>query len=141
MPFGIACHRLRMKILLSLLQECNKDICYQCGKKIKTVKTLSIEHKQPWLDHPENNNDLFWNLNNIAFSHRKCNKPHTHGAIKKRYIGPKGTVWCSKCQIFKKTEYFTKQKNKWSGYHAWCKKCRVKYDNMKRKIERHGAIV
>ncbi len=72
MAIGTASNRLRKSILFHLLQETNKDICFQCGKKIDDIDNLSIEHKIPWLDS-ENPVELFFDLNNIAFSHLSCN--------------------------------------------------------------------
>ena len=72
MAIGTASARLRKRILFSLIQETGKDICYQCGKRIEKIGDLSIEHKIPWL----NSDDpigLFFDLNNIAFSHLSCN--------------------------------------------------------------------
>lgn len=41
-------------------------------KKINTVDELSIEHKEPW-ENSDNPKELFFNLDNISFSHLKCN--------------------------------------------------------------------
>ena len=70
MPIGTAQNRLKKNILFSLVQETGKDICFRCGKKIESVDELSIEHKKPWL---KESIDLFWNLENISFSHLNCN--------------------------------------------------------------------
>jgi len=72
MSYGSAIHRLRKMLLFKLIQDTQQDLCFQCGKKIETVAELSIEHKYPWLDsiNPE---ELFFDLNNIAFSHLSCN--------------------------------------------------------------------
>jgi len=70
MPFGTANARLRKQILFHLLQKLGEDVCFQCGEKIESVDDLSIEHKKAWLDESV---DLFWDLDNIAFSHLKCN--------------------------------------------------------------------
>ncbi len=67
-----ASHKLRKLILFSLVQQTNRDICFRYQSKIETVEDLSIEHKVPRLD----SNDpisIFFDLNNIAFSHLKCN--------------------------------------------------------------------
>ena len=72
MPFGTAQGRLRKMIMFQLLREFKKNICFQCGKEIETVEELSIEHKVAWLDK-ENAKELFWDLDNIAFSHLSCN--------------------------------------------------------------------
>lgn len=72
MPFGTACGRLRKSILFSLLKKHNENVCFQCGNKIEKEEDLSIEHKIPYLDS-ENPTKLFFDLDNIAFSHLKCN--------------------------------------------------------------------
>lgn len=88
MPTGTAVGRLRKRILFSLIQETEKDKCFRCGKMITNVDELSVEHKEPWLD----SNDpvgLFFDLDNIAFSHLSCNsgahrsgrEPAAHGTI------------------------------------------------------------
>lgn len=72
MPIGTASGRLRKMIVLNLLQQLGQDACFRCGNRIGTPEELSIEHKKPWLG---NATALFWDLNNIAFSHRQCNRP------------------------------------------------------------------
>jgi hypothetical protein len=63
--------KLNKDILFSLVQETGRDFCYQCGEKI-TRETLSIEHKEPWLD-TESPRDNYFDLDNIAYSHLACN--------------------------------------------------------------------
>lgn len=70
MPFGTASNRLRKELLFSLLQKYDICNCYRCGSLINSSNELSIDHKIPWLD---NSPELFWDLNNIAYSHLKCN--------------------------------------------------------------------
>ena len=72
MSNGKAQHKLRKMIMFKMIQKLGLDICFQCGKKIDTIEKLSIEHKIPWLDS-KNPKELFFNLENIAFSHLKCN--------------------------------------------------------------------
>jgi hypothetical protein len=69
MPHGTACARLRKMILFKFVKQLNLDICFQCNLKIEDEKQLSIEHKIPWQQNPT----LFWDLDNIAFSHLGCN--------------------------------------------------------------------
>ena len=73
MPFGTACNRLRLKLMYSLAHQAGMGNCFVCEEPIETPDDLSIEHKKPWLDK---NPDLFWDLDNVAFSHRRCNRPH-----------------------------------------------------------------
>jgi hypothetical protein len=72
MSRGKANNILRRSILFRLVQMCELDVCYQCEKKIETVEELSVEHKVPWLDS-DNPTGLYFDLDNIAFSHRSCN--------------------------------------------------------------------
>jgi len=70
MNYGKASHRLRKMLLFQLVKQAKLDTCFRCGKKIKTVEELSMDHKKAWLGI---NALLFWDLDNIAWSHRDCN--------------------------------------------------------------------
>ena len=59
-------------ILFSLLVKDKLNFCFQCNKVIDKIDNLSIEHKIPWLDS-KNPVELFFDLENIAFSHLSCN--------------------------------------------------------------------
>lgn len=72
MDDSTALHKLRKLILFSLVQQTAQDVCFRCQTKIDTVGELSIEHKMPWLDS-SNPVSTFFDLNNIAFSHLRCN--------------------------------------------------------------------
>lgn len=65
-------HRLRKIILFDLIKKLNLDTCFRCGKKIEKIEELSIEHKVPWLNSV-NPKELFYDLDNIAYSHCSCN--------------------------------------------------------------------
>lgn len=70
MPFGTANNKLRKMLLFKLARELNYDVCYRCSLPIEEIGNFTIEHKSAWLDvDPE----LFWDLDNIAFSHMACN--------------------------------------------------------------------
>lgn len=82
MAHGTAANKLRKQIMFSLLKELDRTKCYQCGGQIETPDELSIEHRKPWID----SNDpvkLFFDLDNVAFSHFRCNS----GAAR-RHKGP-----------------------------------------------------
>ena len=87
MPQGTASAILRKSILFSLLQQLELNTCFQCGFIIGSVDDLSIEHKVPWLDS-ENPKELYFSLDNIAFSHLKCNI----GASRHTVIARHGTL-------------------------------------------------
>lgn len=72
MSYGKAGNILRKNLLFYLAQKSGMDICFQCKKPIKSVDDFSIEHKVPWLDS-NNPVELFFSMENIAFSHSKCN--------------------------------------------------------------------
>ena len=52
--------------------------CHKCGIEL-TRETFSIEHIIPWLDS-ENPIELFFDLNNIAYSHLSCNVSDSRGS-------------------------------------------------------------
>jgi len=70
--YGSAVHHLKKAILFSLAKELGRHYCFQCGAEIENIEEFSIEHKIPWLDSI-NPSGLFFDLENIAFSHLKCN--------------------------------------------------------------------
>ena len=74
-PAGTAFARLRKVVLFNLLQKFGEDKCFRCQEKIAQADDLSIDHKQPWEGISI---ELFWELDNIAFSHLSCNLPHSY---------------------------------------------------------------
>ena len=75
--------RLKKRILFMLVQRLKLDTCFQCKNLIVDVDDLSVDHKKPWLDEDPR---LFWDMGNIAFSHRSCNSSAA------RYNTKKGRV-------------------------------------------------
>jgi hypothetical protein len=69
---GTAQHRLRKMLLWGYVVKCGDNTCYQCGKEIISIDDLSIEHKTPWLDS-EDPKKLFFDPDNITYSHLSCN--------------------------------------------------------------------
>ena len=72
MSNGKARNRLGKMIMFDFVKKCKLDKCYHCKEKIEKIEHLSIEHKIPWL-HSEDPAELYFNLDNIAFSHLSCN--------------------------------------------------------------------
>jgi hypothetical protein len=72
MPFGTATHQLRKLIMFSLAQKCGMNVCYRCETKILAVKEMSIDHKVSW-EKSDDPRRLFFEVENIAFSHLSCN--------------------------------------------------------------------
>lgn len=81
MSYGSACHRLRKSVLFVLLQRAGMDYCHRCGNVIESVRDLSLEHIEPWLDS-DNPSEMFFDLDNIAFSHLRCNCQAAKNPIK-----------------------------------------------------------
>lgn len=131
MSYGAANGRLRKSILFSLLIRLKENVCFKCGKNIETDDELSIEHKQPWENRDP---QLFWDLENIAFSHLSCNVPHQRGWIvpTPRKVGPEGTSWCRTHKAFLPEESFSNHSQKWNGLRADCRECEKKYKDFKR---------
>jgi hypothetical protein len=121
MPHGTANGRLRKNILFHLLKKLKENICFKCNKEILVVEELSIEHKLPWEGRSA---ELFWDLDNIAFSHLQCNRPHVHhGGSLRKFVGPEGTSWCGGHQQFLPVDNFYKKETRWSGFQINCKEC------------------
>ena len=121
MPYGTASNRLRKRILFMLIQDSKNDTCFRCGRKIEIVAELSIEHKKPWLGVDV---ELFWDLDNIAFSHLSCNSKH-HKKVNK-IVPPKGMGWCSICETIKPLSEFPSEEERYSGGDRKpCSECAV----------------
>ena len=131
MSRGKAQHILRVMITFDLVKKCGLDNCYRCGRKIESVAEFSIDHKKAWLDVDVS---LFWDLGNIAFSHKTCNyrckrmpkeRPWLGNAQRKKSVID-GEIWCGGHQAFLKKELFSKNCRHWNGYQDCCKECRSK---------------
>ncbi len=120
--FGTAQNRLKKQLMLQLVQQCGRDSCFRCGELITSAVDLSIDHKKDWLDvSPE----LFWDLNNIEFSHRGCNSScrsrvvNRYGAKMER---PDGFEYCFSCPGLKPVSEFWRNQQE-------CKLCKNARNN------------
>lgn len=132
MPYGTAMHMLRKMIVFHMAQRLKEDFCFKCNQKIETVEELSIEHKIPWLHGDQS---LFWSMDNIAFSHRKCNRPERLRG-KQPQPAPNGTAWCIGCQTFVNVDQFWKNRTRWNGLQTYCRVCITKYSRARRLQQR-----
>lgn len=111
-PPGTAAARLRKQLLFRYVVLAGHDVCFRCNQRIESVDQFSIDHKQPWLDTKV---ELFWDMENIAFSHLGCN------VRAKRYSpriqSPHGT------------------QNRYNRYRCRCDECR-KWNRDKGRRER-----
>lgn len=119
---GAAASRLRKMVLFRQLKKYRDNICVRCGKEIELLDELSIEHIKPWEGRSA---ELFWDLDNVGFSHMKCNMAdrHSRPVTKLRKIGPDGTSWCTVCKQFKTKENFSIG-DRWNGLDKNCKECK-----------------
>ena len=79
--FGAACNKLRKAIMFSMAKRLGDTTCFRCGLNIDTVDDLSVEHKMSW----QSSSDpvaAFFDLENVAFSHLKCNSTSNTGGAK-----------------------------------------------------------
>ncbi len=126
-PVGTAAGRLRKMVMFELIRRLGENRCYRCGELIESADELSIDHKKPWLE----DHSLFWDLNNVAFSHFLCNSiasdrsgPRPGGDKKRRKSGPEGTAWCQGHQAFLPLENFYNRQDHWNGKDPYCKECK-----------------
>lgn len=126
MAHGTATSQLRKILLFKYVTICGHNICFRCNKVIDNIDDFSIEHKIPWLDN-QKPNKLFFDVDNIAFSHLKCNVPHRRSNGNPKKVGEEGTSWCTSCKMFKPIDCFYKNRTKWNGLHSQCKECRKKF--------------
>ncbi len=89
---GTARNQLKNLFLFKLIVETGRNQCHRCGNPM-TAEDFSIEHIKDWLWVDPT---LFWDLNNISFSHRKCNYASSRKTTK--IISPEGMSWCGKCK-------------------------------------------
>ena len=121
---GAAHGRLNKNILMMLVKETGRDICFVCEEDIESVEDLSIEHKIPW-ENKEDATSLFWDLSNIAFSHRSCNMAslQREGFIQRQKLQGTDKSWCATCkQVLPRTQ-FSKSATAKNGLQWKCKLC------------------
>ncbi len=78
MNHSTASHRLRVDLLFSAF---GHQKCLRCGKPL-TRDDFSIDHVKPWLDSEDPLKEFF-DLGNVAFSHKGCNYSASRNPRKK----------------------------------------------------------
>ena len=123
MAHGTATHRLRKMVLFRQLEKHGENVCVRCGEVIESIDELSIEHVKPWEGI---SSELFWDLDNVSFSHSRCNRPHRlHG---RKIFTPEGTAWCSGHKSALPLSEFQKCSTQDDGIQDYCKACRTQRD-------------
>lgn len=137
MPFGTANARLRKALLFKLIKKYNEDICYRCKNPINAINELSIEHKIPWFG---NSPDLFWDLDNVTFSHLSCNVAASNKPWARNTTAPANQLWCKGCKDYRSKEAFYISKSSKTGYLPKCKPCTISSaDSYRRKTGKRPA--
>lgn len=112
---GAARHTLVQSLLLAYATKLGCHICYKCGLPVESINDMSIDHRIPWRN--ENNAiDLFFDLDNIAITHKPCNtvdRPH-------RKECPVGMSWCGYHKASHLVEEFSPGL-RWNGLDGSCK--------------------
>lgn len=116
-PFGTANGRLKKKILFHLVVACGRDTCYRCKKKITSKDDLSIEHKTPWIDS-EKPVDLFFDIDNIAFSHMSCNISAARKITKRKHPSVSSYRRGCRCEECKNLEKIRRRSQRARGIKA-----------------------
>jgi len=134
MSHGAANNRLRKSLLFKYVKLAGEDVCFRCNKQINSLEEFSIEHKLPWENKEAS---LFWDLDNIAFSHLTCNC----GAAFKpgKMIPVDGESWCTNCKKFHPVDEFSKAtdpKHSRNGLSEECKASHVKRTQQYRELLR-----
>jgi len=80
---GTASAKLIKDILFDTICKTGVNKCFRCNL-IMTREDFSIDHKVPWL-HDKNAKELFFNLSNIGYSHKKCNVSCARRPYKKNF--------------------------------------------------------
>lgn len=120
MDYGTACHRLRKQVMFRLVQKAGLDGCLRCGLDIESAEDLSLDHREVWLHASP---DLFWDLDNVGFSHLVCN---TIASRRYRRQPPNpGLSWCSDHKGWTLREQFSPGKT-WDGTAVRCRACNAR---------------
>lgn len=65
---------LLKKIVWDFIVKCDLNKCFRCGLPM-SFEDYSLEHKVAWYNS-EISKDLYFDLDNISYSHAKCNREH-----------------------------------------------------------------
>jgi hypothetical protein len=115
MPLGTASNKLKKNILFELVKTCGLNKCFRCNNTIENVNEFSIEHKESWFDSNDPKG-LFFNIDNIAYSHLKCNS----GAAKQKIRNKKNKIGYRGVTIDKRRLNTPYQAKIWDG-NKWIK--------------------
>ena len=73
MEMKSASTKLMRDLLWQYIENSGETLCHACGEPL-CRETFTVEHIEKWLDS-EDPAGLYFDLNNISFSHQRCNTP------------------------------------------------------------------
>lgn len=107
-----ASNRLVKDVLWKLIQQTGQSTCCKCGE-LMSRETFSIEHVTPWLDSSDPVG-LYFDLDNVSFSHLRCNREDARPRIKTLVHGTTtGYNYgckCDDCKLANTKATYTRQK-------------------------------
>jgi len=109
---GTASNRLKKNLLFEFAKRLDMHWCYQCGAEIKDCDDFTVEHKTPWL-HSEDPKGLFFDIDNIAFSHKSCN--YSASRVRKAKPCPSLTAYRNGCRCEGCKKVQSEARKKWSN--------------------------
>ena len=107
-----ASNRLKKHLMYTLAIKLDMHWCYQCGAEIKDCDDFTVEHKTPWL-HSEDPRGLFFDIDNIAFSHKSCN--YSASRVRKAKPCPSLTAYRNGCRCEGCRKVQSEARKKWSN--------------------------
>lgn len=131
MPHGTAASRLRKMLLFRQLKKHGENVCVRCSQVIELIEDLSVEHIKPWEGVSA---ELFWDLDNVSFSHTKCNRPHRNGPPP--MYRPEGFNWCYRCKAMKPVEQFYKCAGRPLGLANSCIDCKTEWNEGRDRVQK-----
>lgn len=141
MSHGAAASRLRKMVLFRQLKKYGDNVCVRCKSSIENIDQLSLEHIEPWEGRSA---ELFWDLDNIAFSHMSCNTQHYHHTdnTDRRKTSPEGMAWCRSCKQDRPVDSFAKKQDRWNNLRHDCRDCEKKYKDFVRygKVSKEDTV-
>jgi len=119
MSHGAARNLLVNELMYNMIKDLGKNTCFRCREMISSPDDLSIDHIEPW-EGAEDARKKFFDLDNIAFSHRSCNSSYGRHEIGKRV-----TIKCSSCHrefSILESDYRRKKKRGQRNFYC-CRRC------------------
>jgi hypothetical protein len=113
--------RLSRSLLFNYAKRLGMGNCFRCGKEIISIEDFTLDHKQEWR---HNDPRLFWDIDNIAFSHQLCNASSNRVA---RFYQARTHKKCNECKEEKDLNSFgTRIQRGQKRYRSFCNECRNK---------------